>query len=84
MDHNLAFSAVGYGSVRVLREREFSTEPFLLPANWILRKPDPVQFCLDALEVEHPEWVEDIDEETRLAIHARLREEARRGRIGRN
>lgn len=81
MDHNLALSAVGYGSVRMLRERDFATAPFLLPANWILKQPDPVQFCLEALEVEHPEWVEAIDEETRLAIHARLREEARRGRV---
>lgn len=81
MDYNLALSAVGYGSVRVLRERQFSTDPFLLPANWILKEPDPVQFCLEALEVEHPDWVETIDEETRLAIHSRLRDEARRGRI---
>ncbi len=81
MDHNLAFSAIGYGSVRLLRERAFSTDPFLLPANWILEKNDPVQFCIEALEVEHPDWVEKIDDETRRAIHARLRDEARRGGV---
>lgn len=81
MDHNLALSCIGYGSVRVLRERRFSTEPFALPASWILKKPDPVQFCIEALEVEHPDWVEKIDDETRLAIHSRLRDEASRTRI---
>lgn len=81
MDYNLAFSAVGYGSVRVLRERHFSTDPFLLPSNWILKEPDPVQFCVEALKIEHPDWVEKIDAETRLAIDARLRDEARRGRV---
>lgn len=79
MDHNLAFSAIGYGSVRVLRERAFATDPFVLPAGWIMKKPDPVQFCIEALSAEHPDWVEKIDDETRREIHARLREEARRG-----
>jgi hypothetical protein len=78
MDINLALSAVGYGSVRMLRERAFSTDPFALPASWILKTPDPVRFCLEALETEHPEWIEDVDDETRRAIHARLRDEARR------
>lgn len=80
MDHNLAFSAIGYGSVRVLRERKFETDPFTLPANWIMKKPDPVQFCIEALKIEHPDWVDKIDDETRVEIHSRLREEARRGR----
>lgn len=79
MDHNLAFSCIGYGAVRVLRERKFSTTPFALPANWILKKSDPVQFCIDAMGTDHPDWVEKIDDETRLAIHARLRDEAKRG-----
>lgn len=80
MDYNLAFSAIGYGSVRVLRERRFSTSPHSLPAHWILQKSDPVQFCIEALSQEHPDWVEGIDDETRHAIHARLRDEAKRGR----
>ncbi len=79
MDHNLAYSCVGYGSVLALRERRAAGSA-ALPAGYILEKPDPVQFCIDALGREHPEWVDGIDEETRRAIHSRLREEARRGR----
>jgi hypothetical protein len=79
MDYNLAFSAIGYGAMRVLRERDYSATPFALPANRILRKPDPVQFCIEALGAEHPDWAAKIDEETRRAIHARLSKEARRG-----
>ncbi|HRE21193.1 MAG TPA: hypothetical protein PKW21_09205, partial [Rhabdaerophilum sp.] len=56
MDYNLAFSAIGYGSVRVLRERRFSTSPHSLPAHWILQKSDPVQFCIEALSEEHPDF----------------------------
>lgn len=78
MDHNLAFSCIGYGSVRMLRERNFSTAPFAVPAQWILREPDPVQFCVDALHEAHPDWAEGIDSETRLAIFRRLNAEARR------
>lgn len=81
MDHNLAFSCIGYGSVRVLRERKFSTAPFAVPANWILKKSDPVQFCIDALRVEHPDWVEKIDEDTRRVIHLRLKKEAQRAAL---
>ncbi|KAF0227667.1 MAG: hypothetical protein FD175_2580 [Beijerinckiaceae bacterium] len=81
MDHNLAFSCIGYGSVRVLRERKFSTAPFAVPANWILEKSDPVQFCIDALKVEHPDWVEKIDDDTRRVIHLRLKKEARRAAL---
>lgn len=78
MDHNLAFSCIGYGAVRVLRERKFSTTPFALPANWILKKPDPVQFCIDAMSADHPDWAAKVDHETRLAIHSRLQTEAER------
>mgnify|MGYP001264939460 CR=1 FL=1 len=81
MDHNLAFSCIGYGSVRVLRERKFSTAPFAVPANWILKKPDPVQFCIEALGAEHPDWIEKIDDETRRAIHSRLKNEAKRAEL---
>ncbi len=81
MDYNLAFSCIGYGSVRMLRERAFSTAPFTLPASWILEKPDPVQFCIEALKAEHPDWVEKIDDETRRAIHNRLKDEAKRTRV---
>lgn len=81
MDHNLAFSCIGYGSVRVLRERQFSTAPFAVPANWILKKPDPVQFCIEALGAEHPDWIEKIDDETRRAIHSRLKKEAKRAEL---
>ena len=78
MDHNLAFSCIGYGSVRMLRERQFSTAPFAVPANWILKQPDPVQFCVDALHDAHPDWTPKIDAETRRAIFARLKAEATR------
>jgi hypothetical protein len=79
MDHNLALSCIGYGSVRVLRERKFSTAPFALPANWILKKPDPVQFCIDALGTDCPELAARVDKETRRAIYTRLEQEASRG-----
>ena len=81
MDHNLAFSCIGYGSVRVLRERKFSTAPFAVPANWILKKPDPVQFCIDALQVEHPDWAAKVDDDTRRAIHCRRKKEAKRAEL---
>jgi hypothetical protein len=78
MDHNLAFSCIGYGSVRMLRERSFSTAPFAVPAGWILKKPDPVQFCIDAMREAHPDWAAKVDDETRLAIRKRLQAEAAR------
>jgi hypothetical protein len=88
MDHNLAYSCIGYGSVRALRERYpapgFAGRRPPLAAGYILEKPDPVQFCIDALGTVHPDWVEGIDEETRLAIHVRLREEARKSQVTRN
>lgn len=88
MDHNLAYSCIGYGSVRALREsaRAASSAGRRSPlaAGYILEKPDPVQFCIDALGTVHPDWVEGIDEETRHAIHDRLREEARRSKVARN
>ena len=37
-----------------------------------------VQFCIDALKVDHPEWAAEIDAETRKAIRVRLIEEATR------
>lgn len=78
MDYNLAFSCVGYGSMRVMRERAYFVAPFALPASWIMTKPDPVQFCIDAMSEAHPEWTADIDEETRKAILKRLSAEAKR------
>jgi hypothetical protein len=81
MDHNLAFSCIGYGSVRMLRERQFSTAPFAVPANWILEQPDPVQFCVDALHDAHPDWTVRIDDDLRDAIHARLMREATRAAL---
>ena len=79
MDYNLAFSAIGYGAVRVLREHDGAASARDLPANRILSKSDPVQFCIEALGAEHPDWVAKIDDETRKVIHSRLRHEARRG-----
>ena len=78
MDFNLALACVGYGSIRVLREREFSTAPFALPAHWILAKEDPVQFCVEAMRADHPDWAAELDGETRLAVHHRLLAEAGR------
>lgn len=84
MDHNLAYSCVGYGSVRALREQARRDRGTPHAARYILEKPDPVQFCIEALGTDHPDWIEGIDEETRHAIHARLRDEARRAHITRN
>jgi hypothetical protein len=78
MDINLAFACVGYGAVRMLKERDFSTAPYAVPANWILKKPDPVQFCIEAMGDHHPDWVDGVDAETRAAIHTRLKNEAMR------
>ena len=77
MDHNLAYACVGYGAMRALRARDFEREAFALPACFILREADPVQFCVDALEDSHPEWVAAVDAKTRKAIHSRLKSEAR-------
>lgn len=78
MDYNLAFSCIGYGTMRAMKECAFFMDRFTLPAGWIMTKPDPVQFCVDALEEAHPDWVADVDEETRSAILARLSQEAKR------
>jgi hypothetical protein len=78
MDYNLAFSCIGYGSMRAMKERAFFIAPFALPAGWIMTKPDPVQFCVDALREAHPDWAADVDDETRLAIFNRLTLEAER------
>lgn len=78
MDINLAFACVGYGAVRMLQERDFSTAPYAVPANWILQKQDPVQFCVEAMADHHPDWVEGVDAQTRLMIHSRLMAEAMR------
>lgn len=83
MDYNLAYSCVGYGNVRVLRERKTVSRP-PLPSALILEKPDPVQFCIDALQREHPDWIVEIDDATRRVIDARLREEARKTRATAN
>ncbi|MCA1952240.1 MAG: hypothetical protein LDL25_06095 [Hyphomicrobiales bacterium] len=83
MDHNLAYSCVGYGAIRVLREQR-PAGALPLPAKYILEQPDPVQFCIDALGSDHPDWIEGIDAETRRAIHERLRDEARLARASRN
>ncbi len=78
MDYNLAFSCVGYGSIRVMRERAYFVAPHALPSAWIMAKPDPVQFCIEAMQEAHPEWVGDIDEDTRRTIFRRLSSEAQR------
>lgn len=78
MDHNLAFACVGYGSVRVLRNRDFSLRPFALPSAWILQEDDPVQFCIDAMREARPDFAGRVDEETRSAIKQRLEGEAKR------
>lgn len=78
MDYNLAFSCIGYGSVRAMRERAYFSAPYALPAGWIMTKPDPVQFCVDALREVHPDWAAEVDEETRKAILKRLSNEARK------
>lgn len=77
MDHNLAYACVGYGAMRALRARDFSEEPFALPACIILREVDPVEFCIEALRASHPDWVAAVDNKTRSAIHSRLKNEAR-------
>jgi hypothetical protein len=80
MDHNLALACIGYGSIRVLRQRDFSTKPYALPAQWILKERDPVEYCVDAMRHAEPDYVREVSVETRLAIHARLKAEANRAR----
>jgi hypothetical protein len=78
MDHNLAFACIGYGSVRAVRAHHFSKAPYALPAQWILEERDPVEYCVEAMRHEHPDWAANVDAETRLAIHHRLTIEAQR------
>ena len=80
MDHSLALACIGYGNLRVLRERDFAIAPFALPSSWIVKERDPVGFCVEAMAVEHPDWAARIDGATRAMIGARLKEEALRER----
>lgn len=81
MDHNLALACIGYGSVRVLRERGFAEEPFAMPSSLILKESDPVEYCIDALKADHPEWVAKVGPGTRQAIRRKLEEESKRVRV---
>lgn len=78
MDHNLAFACVGYGAMRVLRAHDFQEMPFEMPASRILQQEDPVEFCIEAMRHDHPDWVEKITRSTRRGILQRLESEARR------
>ncbi len=78
MDYNLAYTAIGYGAMRVLRERNFSTAPYASPARHILTTSDPVAFCLEALSREDPACAARADQDTRAAILAHLSHEAER------
>lgn len=78
MDHSLGIACIGYGSLRKLREQAFSLAPAQTPARLILAEPDPVEFCIEAMSSDHPEWVSRIDAATRAYIHDRLQSEAER------
>ena len=78
MDHNLAIACIGYGTIRMLRKTRAASAHHALATPLIMEEADPVQFCIDALKVDHPEWVADIDAETRKAIRVRLVEECTR------
>jgi hypothetical protein len=78
MDHSLGIACIGYGSLRMLREQSFALAPAQTPARLILAEPDPVEFCVEAMSVDHPEWASRIDTATRAYIHRRLQREAER------
>lgn len=78
MDHSLGIACIGYGSLRMLREQAFSLAPAQTPARLILAEPDPVEFCVEAMGADHPEWVSRIDTATRAFIRRRLQREAER------
>lgn len=78
MDHSLGIACIGYGSLRMLRQRVFAVSPSQTPARLILAEPDPVEFCVEALSTEHPEWAARIDAATRAFIRKRLQREAER------
>lgn len=77
MDHNLAYACVGYGVVRALSKR-IPDAPFTVPAALVLKEPDPVAFCIEAMAVEHPDWAERVSKATRNFIDQKLHEEAAR------
>lgn len=78
MDHSLGIACIGYGSLRMLRAHRYLLAPAQTPARLILAEPDPVAFCVEALGRDHPEWVDRIDQDTRLFIRRRLQREAER------
>lgn len=77
MDHNLAYACVGYGVMRALSKR-CAGEPFAVPAALVLREPDPVGFCIEAMRADHPDWAERVEKATREFIGSRLAQEAGR------
>lgn len=77
MDHNLAYACVGYGVARALSKRP-ADAPFQPPAALVLKEPDPVAFCIEALRHEHPDWAERVGNATRAFIRAKLDQEAGR------
>lgn len=79
MDINLAYACVGFGVLRALSGRR-DDQPFVVPASLILREPDPVSYCIEAMQAERPDWRMPIGDETRDAIRHRLIDEA--GRAG--
>ncbi len=78
MDHSLGIACIGYGSLRMLRTHRFALAPAQTTARLILAEPDPVGFCVEAMSRDHPEWVERIDQDTRVFIRKRLLREAER------
>jgi hypothetical protein len=87
IDHSLAIACIGYEAPRALRERgightssaghAFSASPIPL----ILEEDDPVGFCIDAMRIDHPDWVAELSKASRSYIRDRLIQEARRAGI---
>lgn len=78
MDHSLGIACIGYGSLRMLRQHAFALAPAQTPARLILAEPDPVEFCIEAMSTDHPEWVKGVNAATRAYIRKRLQSEAER------
>ncbi|CAN1512719.1 hypothetical protein MCEMSEM23_00836 [Rhabdaerophilaceae bacterium] len=77
VDYNLGMACIGYGSLRMLRVRDFSLGSAPTPAKLILAESDPVGFCVEALSVSNPGWNARVNAATRSFIRQRLLQEAK-------
>lgn len=78
IDHSLGLACIGYGSLHMLQARNFILKSAQTPARLILAEPDPVAFCVAAMQAAHPDWMARLDAATRNFIQHRLMHEAER------